>query len=138
MTPNGSEPRILLGPRPEGPRAARELRGRGASDVIVTLSRRGALALTDCGERRVTALELDPVDATRAGHAFGAGVTTGPGKGRAPMQAVRMGIACGGHACTALGVIPELPRREQVDHFPSRVPEPEISERRDPASFTPS
>ena len=132
MTPNESELRILLGLRPDDPRSSRELAhelcGRGVANVIVTLGGRGALVLTDDGEAMVPALDLRPVDTTGAGDAFNAGFATALAEGRGLMEAVRMGVACGGHACTALGVIPALPRRDQAEDFLSRVPQPEKTE----------
>ncbi|WP_308916562.1 ribokinase [Jannaschia sp. LMIT008] len=131
MTPNESELRILLGLRPDDPRSsrelARELRARGVSNVVVTLGGRGALVLTEEGETTVEALPLSPVDTTGAGDAFNAGFATALAEGRPLMDAVRMGVACGGHACTALGVIPALPDRAQADAFLSNVPQPRRS-----------
>ena len=119
LTPNESELRILLGLRPDDPRSSRELAGelraRGVANVIVTLGGRGALVLNDDGETHVPALAIDPIDTTGAGDAFNAGFAVALGEGWDLLDAVRLGVACGGHACTALGVIPALPRREAAD-----------------------
>ena len=126
LTPNESELRILLGlaaddPRPT-PELAHELRGRGASNLIVTMGDRGTLVLTDTIDEIVPGCRIDVVDTTGAGDAFNAGLAVALGEGRRVLDAVRFGCACGALACTKLGVIPSLPTRAQAtalyqDHY---------------------
>lgn len=118
LTPNESELRILLGLPPDDPRPtpalAKELRGRGARNLVVTMGDKGTLVLTDTVEEIVPGCRVDVVDTTGAGDAFNAGLAVGLGEGRPLVDAVRFGCACGALACTKLAVIPSLPTREQA------------------------
>jgi ribokinase len=119
LTPNESELRILLGLPPDDPRSSRELakelRRRGAANVIVTLGRAGALILNDQLEVMVPAVQVDVTDSTGAGDAFNSGFAVALAEGRNIVDAVRFGVVCGGLACTKLGVIPSLPTRAAAD-----------------------
>jgi ribokinase len=119
LTPNESELRILLGLPADDPRSSRELAGelrrRGVRNVVVTLGRTGALILTDELDVMVPAIAVDVVDTTGAGDAFNSGFAVALAEGRDIVDAVRFGVVCGGLACTALGVIPGLPRRDTAD-----------------------
>jgi ribokinase len=119
LTPNESELRILLDLPADDPRSsqelAAELRRRGVRNVVTTLGRDGAMILTDTLNMRVPAIEVDVTDTTGAGDAFNSGLAVALAEGRDLVEAVRYGVACGGIACTKLGVIPSLPAREQAD-----------------------
>jgi ribokinase len=119
LTPNESELRILLNLPADDPRSshelAEELRRRGARKIITTLGRDGAMILTDTLDVRVPALEVGVTDTTGAGDAFNSGFAVAVAEGRALVDAVRFGVACGGVACTKLGVIPSLPDRRGAD-----------------------
>jgi ribokinase len=119
LTPNESELRILLGYEADDPRPTRELahelRRRGVGNVVVTLGRTGALILTGELDIVVPALPVEVVDTTGAGDAFNSGFAVALAEGRDLVDAVRFGVVCGSLACTELGVIPSLPRRERVD-----------------------
>jgi len=118
LTPNESELRILLGLAADDPRPtlelAHELRGRGARNLVVTMGDRGTLVLTDTIDEIVPGCRVDVVDTTGAGDAFNAGFAVALGEGRAVLDAVQFGCACGALACTKLGVIPSLPTRAQA------------------------
>jgi ribokinase len=113
LTPNESELRILLNLPADDPRSSRELaeelRRRGACNIITTLGRDGAMILTDALDVRVPALGVEVSDTT--GDAFNSGFAVALAEGRSLVEAVRFGVACGGIACTKLGVIPSLPER---------------------------
>lgn len=118
LTPNESELRLLLGlaandPRP-APVLAAELRKRGAKNVVVTLGAQGAWVLTDHQDVGVSPCAVDVVDTTGAGDAFHAGFAVALGEGRALIDAVRFGCACGALACSKLGVLAGLPTREDA------------------------
>jgi ribokinase len=119
LTPNESELRILLNLPADDPRSSRELaeelRRRGARNVITTLGRDGAMILTDTLDMRVPAVEVEVTDTTGAGDAFNSGFAVALAEGRGVVEAVRFGVACGGIACTRLGVIPSLPDRAMAD-----------------------
>jgi ribokinase len=119
LTPNESELRILLDLPADDPRPSRELaeelRRRGARNVITTLGRDGAMILTDTLDVRVPAVEVEVVDTTGAGDAFNSGFAVALAEGHSVVEAVRFGVACGGLACTRLGVVPSLPKRTEAD-----------------------
>jgi ribokinase len=119
LTPNETELRILLGLPPDDPTPtsdlARQLQARGVQTVVVTMGDQGALILTDDTVVRVTGLSVEVVDTTGAGDAFNAGLAVALAEGRALMEAVRFATCAGALACTRLGVIPALARRETVD-----------------------
>ena len=119
LTPNESELRILLNLPADDPRSSRELaeelRRRGARNIITTLGREGAMIVTDTLDVRVPAIEVEVTDTTGAGDAFNSGFSVALAEGRPLVEAVRFGVACGGIACTKLGVIPSLPDRGGAD-----------------------
>ncbi len=119
LTPNESELRILLNLPADDPRSSRELaeelRRRGARNIITTLGREGAMIVTDTLDVRVPAIEVEVTDTTGAGDAFNSGFAVALAEGRPLVEAVRFGVACGGIACTKLGVIPSLPDRGGAD-----------------------
>jgi ribokinase len=119
LTPNESELRILLGLPADDASSSRELAGElrrlGVRNVVVTLGRSGALVLTDELDVMVPAIPVEVTDTTGAGDAFNAGFAVALAEGRDIVDAVRFGVACGGLACTRLGVIPGLPDRAGAD-----------------------
>lgn len=119
LTPNETELRILLGLPADDGRSSRalagELRRRGVRNVIVTMGRSGALILTDDLDLIVPAVHVEVIDTTGAGDAFNSGLAMALAEGRDIVDAVRFGVACGGIACTRLGVIPGLPNRAKAD-----------------------
>jgi ribokinase len=119
LTPNESELRILLNLPADDPRSSHELAGelrrRGVRNVITTLGREGAMILTDTLNVRVPAIGVEVTDTTGAGDAFNSGFAVALAEGRDLIEAVRFGVACGGVACTKLGVIPSLPDRARAD-----------------------
>ena len=119
LTPNESELRILLGRPADDPSSSRELaaelRRQGAGAVVVTLGRAGALILSDDLDVVIPAAQVDVVDTTGAGDAFNSGFAVALAEGRNLVDAVRYGVACGGLACTKLGVVPSLPDRARAE-----------------------
>jgi ribokinase len=119
LTPNESELRILLDLPADDPRSspelAAELRRRGARNIITTLGRDGAMILTDTLDVLVPAIDVEVTDTTGAGDAFNSGFAMALAERRGVVEAVRFGVACGGIACTRLGVIPSLPDRARAD-----------------------
>jgi ribokinase len=119
LTPNESELRILLSLPADDPRSSRELaeelRRRGAQNIVVTLGREGAMIVTDTIDEVVPAIEVEVTDTTGAGDAFNSGFAVALAEGRPLVEAVRFGVACGGVACTRLGVIPSLPDRARAE-----------------------
>ncbi len=73
------------------------------------------MILSDTLDVRVPAVEVEVVDTTGAGDAFNSGFAVALAEGRSVVEAVRFGVACGGIACTRLGVVPGLPDRARAD-----------------------
>ncbi|HEY6292169.1 MAG TPA: ribokinase [Terriglobia bacterium] len=121
LTPNETEAKALLGHDPQAeipPGAlARELIGRGAKQVVLTLGGDGALIVTASAETLVPAISVPIVDTTGAGDAFNAGLAVALATGSDLESAVRFAVVTGGLAVSKEGVIPSLPRREEVEAF---------------------
>ncbi len=122
LTPNETELRILLGLVPNDPaptlQLARQLKERGVKHVIVTMGEEGSLVINgnaDAQATHVPAISVDVVDTTGAGDAFSAGLAVALTESRPLLDAVRFATCCGALACTRLGVIPSLAKREAVD-----------------------
>lgn len=118
LTPNETEAKVLLGRRPdeviEPEKVARELIGKGARQVVVTLGEKGALIVTASSSIHVPATQVPAVDTTGAGDAFNAGLAVALACGTSLEIAVQFAVVTGGLAVTKEGVIPSLPRREHV------------------------
>lgn len=121
LTPNESELRILLGLAPDDSTPTRELagqlRGLGVKNVVVTMGSQGVLVLTDTVDEFIPAFKVEVVDTTGAGDSFNSGLAVALGEGQPLLEAVRFGAACGALACTRLGVIPSLARRDAVEQL---------------------
>lgn len=119
LTPNETELRILQGLAPDDPTPTHELAHRlhaqGVANLIVTLGREGAFVLNDQGARHLPGVQVEVVDTTGAGDAFNAGLAMALAAGRELDTAVRYATCAGALACTRLGVIPALARRDAVD-----------------------
>ena len=122
LTPNETELRILMGLSPDDPtptvELANQLRRQGVKNLIVTCGEKGALAISDAGLAEVPGISLaEIVDTTGAGDAFNAGLAVALAEGMPLLEAVRFANCSGALACTKLGVIPALARREQVENL---------------------
>jgi ribokinase len=122
LTPNESEARLLAGLAADHPVCeediARELMGRGANHVVITLGERGALAATPQSMRRIPAITVDAVDTTGAGDAFAAGLAVALANGVNFEAAVEFAVVTGGLAVTRKGVVPALPgAREVLEYY---------------------
>jgi ribokinase len=120
LTPNESELRILCGRAPNEPAdpvaLARELQGRGARHVVVTLGSEGALIVSADGTvQRVPGQPVQVVDTTGAGDAFTCALGVALAEGQPLISAVRFATFAGALACTRLGVVPALPRRAEIE-----------------------
>ncbi|MGL4649318.1 MAG: ribokinase [Caldilineaceae bacterium] len=119
LTPNETEVRILLGLAPDDPTPTLELAQRllaqGVRNLIVTLGAQGALVMNSDGVRQIPGVKVEVVDTTGAGDAFNAGLAMALAEGRPLDAAVRYATCAGAIACTRLGVIPALGRRDAVD-----------------------
>ena len=121
LTPNEKEARVLAG-RPadvavEAETVARDLVRSGVKQVVMTLGENGALLVNSVQRKHFPAIEVRPVDTTGAGDAFNAGLAVALGQGSTIEEAVQFAIITGAMAVTKEGVIPSLPRRDEVLAF---------------------
>jgi ribokinase len=121
LTPNQTEAKVLTGRSPDAgtdpEEVARELIRAGVRKVVMTLGEKGALIVTASSSKHIPAKQLCAVDTTGAGDAFNAGLATALASGESLEPAVEFAVVAGGLAVTKEGVIPSLPRREEVVQF---------------------
>lgn len=121
LTPNQTEAKVLTGRSPdaavEPKEVARELIRTGVRQVVMTLGEKGALIVTASSCQHVSAMPMPVVDTTGAGDAFNAGLATALAIGESLESAVEFAVVIGGLAVIREGVIPSLPRREEVAQF---------------------
>jgi len=118
LTPNETELRILLGLRPDDPTPtvalAERLQIQGVKTIVVTMGAQGSLILNEGTVTPVSGVRVEVTDTTGAGDAFNAGLAVALAEGKPLAEAVKFGNCAGALACTKLGVIPALARREAV------------------------
>ena len=121
LTPNQTEAKALTRRSPEERSApeeiARDLLRLGVKNVVMTLGEQGALLVTPSSSKRVPAIRVAPVDTTGAGDAFNAALATALASGERLESAVEFAVVAGGLAVTKEGVVPSLPRRDDVIRF---------------------
>lgn len=121
LTPNQSEAMVLSGRSPEAAiepeEVARQLMRAGVKQVVMTLGEKGVLSVTESSAKHVPAMPVRAVDATGAGDAFNAGLAAALASGSSLEAAVEFAVVTGGMAVTKEGVIPSLPRRDDVTRF---------------------
>ena len=121
LTPNQTEARVLAGRSPDAQikpeDVARELIRAGVKQVVMTLGEKGALIVTAKSLQHVPAIQVSAVDTTGAGDAFNAGLAMALASGEALEEAVRFAVITGGLAVTREGVIPSLPKRDELRQF---------------------
>jgi ribokinase len=121
LTPNQTEANVLTGRSPDASsdaeEVAQELIRAGVKQVVMTLGERGALIVNASSCKHVPAPEMRAVDTTGAGDAFNAGLATAMANGENLESAVRFAVIAGALAVTKEGVIPSLPRRQEVADY---------------------
>jgi ribokinase len=118
LTPNESEACVLAGREPgrkaDPEQVARELIDKGVKQVVMTLGEEGALIVSAGKTTRVGAIQVAALDTVGAGDAFNAGLAVALSWGAPLETAVRFAAVTGGLAVTKEGVIPALPRPQEV------------------------
>ncbi len=121
LTPNESEAKVLAGYAPDAavePHVvAQELIRTGVKHVVITLGEEGALLVNADSRTHFPAVKVQPIDTTGAGDAFNAGLAVALAHRGSIEQAVEFATVIGAMAVTKEGVIPSLPRREEVLAF---------------------
>jgi ribokinase len=118
LTPNETEAKVLAGLSPDSALAAEDIARKliqgGVKQVVMTLGEKGALIVTASSCKPIPAIRVRAVDTTGAGDAFNAGLAVALASGAALEPTVQFAVVTGGLAVTKEGVIPSLPRREEV------------------------
>jgi sugar/nucleoside kinase (ribokinase family) len=100
--PNDDEARLITG-RSDPIEQLGELRGMGASTVIITLGRKGAVAVSGSTVWQCPAYEAQVVDPSGSGDAFAGGVITGLLRNWKMDRTLRYASALGASATRAVG-----------------------------------
>ena len=121
LTPNQTEAKVLTGRSPDEvvkpETLAHELMDGGVQQVVMTLGESGALIVTRASSMHIPAIKVPVADTTGAGDSFNAGLAIALACGAKLEEAVRFAVVTGGLAVTREGVIPSLPRRDEVLQF---------------------
>ena len=121
LTPNETEARVLAGLAPDGKEEpaeiARRLIRRGVKQVVMTMGEKGALIVDGSSCSQISAISVQSKDTTGAGDAFNAGLATALANKSNLEEAVRFAVVIGAMAVRKGGVIPSLPRRDEVSQF---------------------
>ena len=121
ITPNESEAKVLTGRSPsdnaEPQVIAQDLIRSGVKKVVITLGENGALLVEPDSSRHFPAIPVKAVDTTGAGDAFNAALATALSNGSAIDEAIQFAVIVGAMAVTKEGVIPSLPRQQEVLDF---------------------
>jgi sugar/nucleoside kinase (ribokinase family) len=122
--PNEDQLRRLTG-RDDLTEAITEVLALGTAGVAVTLGENGALVSTGTaaspGLQHIPAHDITVVDTTGCGDAFDAGMITGLLLGCDPVDAARLGTACGALVATGLGSDAGITSLGDVISFLARV-----------------
>jgi ribokinase len=115
LTPNQTEAAQLSGLGGQPPATvARELRRRGARDVVLKLGSAGAYVQSGAGECDIAGHAVGVVDTTAAGDAFSGALAAARAAGEDLVCAARVANAAGALACTKRGAQPSAPTRADV------------------------
>ncbi|MBN1344151.1 MAG: ribokinase [Phycisphaerae bacterium] len=117
LSPNESEAEMLLGSpglSHDSEATARALAAKGAREVVLKLSGRGAGVLADGKFELIPGRPVDVVDSTAAGDAFTAALAVARARHRPLVEATRFANAAGALACTKFGAQPSMPTAKEV------------------------
>lgn len=121
LVPNETEAKVLAGYLPDSTvephTVGQNLLARGVKDLVMTLGETGALLMNASSEKLFPAVDVRAVDTTGAGDAFNAGLAVALAHGDSIVEAVEFAIITGAMAVTRNGVVPSLPRRDEVVEF---------------------
>jgi ribokinase len=119
ITPNESETELLVGfpiqTKEDAAKAAKILRGRGVSHVIIKMGSRGAFALMDDQEKYFKPFQVTPVDTVAAGDAFNGALAVALSENSPIENAIQWGMAGGALSVTKEGAQPAMPDRTELE-----------------------
>lgn len=122
LTPNETETRTLIGSsnteQLDPATAAKELLGRGVTNVILKLGENGAFVLSQSGAGvAVPAFSVQAVDTTAAGDAFNGAFAVALMRGNSINESTRYACAVAAISVTRRGAQPSMPSRTEVAKF---------------------
>lgn len=121
LTPNETEAKILTGRSPDEDvdplQLCEDLLDLGVNVVVLTMGAKGAFVVSRDTRFQVPAFKVDVLDSTGAGDSFTATLAVSLAQGLDLKEAVQRAAAAGALTCTKIGVIPALPRKEELDSF---------------------
>ena len=118
ITPNECEAELLTGiaitDLASAESAARVLRQRGVSKVIITLGSKGAYVFTGEQGELVPAFPVTAVDTTAAGDVFNGALVVALTEGKSLSEATRFAARAASISVTRMGAQSSAPRREEL------------------------
>jgi len=118
ITPNETETELLVGfpiqTKEDAAKAAKILKGRGVSHVIIKMGSRGAYALMDDQEKFFKPFQVTPVDTVAAGDAFNGALAVALSENLPVEKAIQWGMAGGALSVTKEGAQPAMPERKEL------------------------
>ncbi len=121
LTPNESEAQILTGIEVKDEKSAKaaavHLRGKGVSNVIVTMGAKGSMLVTDEGARLIPTKKVEPLDTTAAGDAFNGALAYFLGNHEPLIKAVHYANMVGALSVTKMGAQPSMPSFQEFQKF---------------------
>jgi ribokinase len=121
LTPNETEAEILTGisviDENTANKAAKKLRDRGVSNVIITLGAAGSYLLNDSKALLIPSKKVNSVDTTAAGDAFNGALAYAISKGEAMEEAIKYANMAGAFAATKLGAQSSMPTADEFADF---------------------
>lgn len=101
-------------------KAFEKLLETGVGAVVMTAGSDGAYFASSHRSGHVPAPSVDVVDSTGAGDTFTGALAVSLAEGHQLQEAVHFGVHAGALACTRLGALPAIPRRDEVEAFLAR------------------
>lgn len=121
ITPNEVEAEILTGIKvnseEDGIKAAQYFFDKGVKEVVITLGKKGVLAVTKDTHKIIGNYDVKVLDTTGAGDAFNGGFTTALAEGKDIFDACEYGNVVSNLAVTKLGTSIAMPNKEEIDNF---------------------
>jgi ribokinase len=118
ITPNETEAELLTGIKVSGPesaaKAAKILKDKGISTVIITMGSAGAFVLTDSLSKIVPVEKVTPIDTTAAGDTFNGALAVALSEGKKTEEAIVFANKAASISVTRLGAQSSAPYRKEI------------------------